>query len=244
MIFIPYILILTLLIILLIMIFQKLKLLFKKKVKIIKINNEYNIGIKETQINSISSFLKDSFKDDPEDCNLFNIRDKDELNEKIKNSIVKYIYYNGEIFNKVNEKDNNIIEGVAMILHDENKFHVNFLEIFYLGFYNILLFLKIKQIYNYSISKLKVNNAKLEVLKKYNVKKFINLWILGVDENYQKKGIGRNLLLHISNQYKNQFCILDTSKEENVIFYQFNGFHIENIIEFNEYKIWILCKIL
>ena len=72
---------------------------------------------------------------------------------------------------------------------------------------------------------------------------FYYLWFIGVDPDYQRKGIGSSLLAEIlrHSELQKRDVYLETSVLENLPWYQQFGFEIFNELEFT-YKLYLLRK--
>ena len=81
-------------------------------------------------------------------------------------------------------------------------------------------------------------------IKKYHSKSpFAYLWFIGVDTEFQKKGIGSELMNTILNRYEKAGLpvYLETSTLSNLPWYKRHGFHVYREIDFT-YKLFLLKR--
>ncbi|WP_228442962.1 GNAT family N-acetyltransferase [Chryseobacterium nematophagum] len=110
---------------------------------------------------------------------------------------------------------NNDLNAVILFIHSKKfTFKRLFLEIHLalnvIGIGNILKVLKREKV-------LKMNHSSSN---------YIHLWLMGVRPSQQSKGVGTLLLRETLEYYKRKTIILETTAQENVVFYKKSGFDV------------------
>lgn len=80
-----------------------------------------------------------------------------------------------------------------------------------------------------------------KIIKSYHPKEaFVHLWLMGVVPEAQGFGIGSKLLQETLNFYKGELIYLETTSDENLKFYEKNGFSIFHKTHELDYPLYFL----
>lgn len=142
---------------------------------------------------------------------------------------------NGEVITSSN------CEECASIWYFPYNKNISFLDVINAGIIKVILIIGLKDF----ITLMKFNNYKSNernILLKDNNYYFLDM--IGVNPNYQKKGLASSILKSKINDIKNEGykCYLETSNKSNITFYQKLGFKLVKEYSYNGLPVYCLLN--
>jgi GNAT superfamily N-acetyltransferase len=191
--------------------------------------------IQKSDLEKASSVLSKSFIDYPIFVSIL-------PNEEYRRKKLQYLFHflvtlgllNGEVWAPSND-----LEGVSIWI-DSSSTKASVGRILMHGFLPLLFHLNIRSICRF----IKVGIRKQKERKKILNGPYYLLDVIGVDPQWQGKGFARFMIESKLNEYdKHQYpCYLETSKRENIAFYQKYGFRLLHEYDLMTARVYCLIK--